>query len=90
MYSHFDDDDLLADYMQLLRIGSVTRMLHRDAHTRWRSALHARAREDSLRLRTSSVRLAQPNWVYAKLPDRPFTIDELAAVIARRLVDLPE
>jgi hypothetical protein len=83
MYEHFDDDDLVTDYHELLRRGSVMRRLALGEHEAWRQAIRARARSDELRIRTWS-RSGTPATVWAVLPDWTLTREEREA-LARRL-----
>jgi hypothetical protein len=76
-----------ADYLQLLRRGSVTRRLAASQHSDWRRALRAKARADDLRIRTwANDGTAQ---VWAVLPDWSLTRDERER-LARRLEWLRE
>jgi hypothetical protein len=82
MYERFDDDDLAADYLALLRRGSVMRRLALGEHAAWRRAIRARARTDELRVRTWS-RGGRPATVWAVLPDWSLTRDEREALLRR-------
>jgi hypothetical protein len=75
VYESFDDRDVLDDYPQLLRRGSVMRRLALREHPAWRRAIRARSRGDELRIRTWS-RAGAPATVWATLPDWSLTQDE--------------
>ena len=82
MYERFDDEDVAADYLQLLRRGSVMRRLAPAAHAAWRRALRRRARSDELRIRTWS-RDGRPATVWATLPDWSLTHEERDRLVRR-------
>ena len=88
MYDRFEDEDVAADYLQLLRRGSVMRRLAPSAHEGWRRAVRAKARADDLRIRTWS-RVSVPAEVWAVLPDWSLTREERAK-LAERLAWLRE
>jgi hypothetical protein len=88
VYERFDDADVQADYLQLLRRGSVLRRLAPAQHEAWRKAIRAKVRADDLRIRTWS-RDARPAEVWAVLPDWSLTRDERER-LARRLEWLRE
>jgi hypothetical protein len=75
VYAHFDEHDVAADYLQLLRRGSVVRRLALAQHSLWERAIGARARADELRVRTWS-RDAAPATVWAVLQDWSLTREE--------------
>ena len=75
MYASFDEDDVAADYLQLLRINSVTRRLAPSEHAAWRRAMREKARADELRIRTWS-RDGNPATVWAVLPGAALTPEE--------------
>ena len=75
MYAHFDEADVAHDYLQLLRINSVTRRLALSEHGAWRRAMCEKARADELRIRTWS-RDGNPATVWAVLPGATLTPDE--------------
>ncbi|MEI8105881.1 MAG: hypothetical protein WCH31_08590 [Actinomycetes bacterium] len=75
MYAHLDDEDVAADYLHLLRRGSVTRRLAPSEHLDWRRAIRARARADELRVKTWS-RGGDPPTVWAVLRDWSLTRTE--------------
>jgi hypothetical protein len=75
VYERFDDADVHADYLQLLRRGSVMRRLAPAQHAAWRKAIRAKVRADDLRIRTWS-RETRPAEVWAVLPDWSLTRDE--------------
>jgi len=72
VYGRFDERDVAADYLQLLRRGSVTRRLALPQHPLWRRQIRARARADELRVRTWS-RAEAPATVWAVLRDWTLT-----------------
>jgi hypothetical protein len=82
MYERFDEGELTADYLQLLRRGSVMRRLAPDEHAAWRRAIRAKARADELRIRTWS-RGGRPATVWAVLPDWSLTHEERGALVRR-------
>lgn len=88
MYGKLHDDEVAADYRQLLRRGSVTRKLAVAQHPLWRSAIRARARGDELRVRTWS-REAHPATVWAVLSDWSLNPAERAE-LGRRVAWLRE
>lgn len=88
MYERFDETDVHADYLQLLRRGSVMRRLAQAQHSAWRHAMRTKARADDLRIRTWS-RDTTPAEVWAVLPDWSLTRDERER-LARRLEWLRE
>ena len=88
MYDRFDEADVAADYLQLLRRGSVMRRLAPSEHEGWRRAVRTKARADDLRIRTWS-RMTVPAEVWAVLPDWSLTTDERAK-LAQRLAWLRE
>jgi len=88
VYERFDETDVHADYLQLLRRGSVMRRLAQAQHSAWRQAMRAKARADDLRIRTWS-RDTTPAEVWAVLPDWSLTRDERER-LARRLEWLRE
>lgn len=75
MYGHFDEADVADDYLQLLRINSVTRRLALSEHAAWRRAMREKAQADELRIRTWS-RDGSPATVWAVLPGSALTEDE--------------
>ena len=88
MYERFDEDDVRADYLQLLRRGSVMRRLAPPQHAAWRKAIRTVVRADDLRIRTWS-RETRPAEVWAVLPDWTLTRDERER-LAQRLAWLRE
>jgi hypothetical protein len=68
MYRSFDAEDVAADYLQLLRRGSVMRRLALAEHDGWRRAIRTTARSDEIHVRTWS-RPGTPAEVWAVLPD---------------------
>jgi hypothetical protein len=88
MYAGFDEHDLAADYLLLLRRGSVVRRLALDRHPHWELAMRDRAGADELRIRTWS-RAERPATVWAVLQDWSLTRDEHER-LARRLAWLRE
>ena len=88
MYERFDENDVHADYLQLLRRGSVMRRLAPGQHTAWRKAIRAAVRADDLRIRTYS-RETRPAEVWAVLPDWSLTREERER-LAQRLEWLRE
>jgi hypothetical protein len=88
MYAGFDNADVAADYLQLLRRGSVMRRLAQSEHVGWRRAIRSRARSDELTIRTWS-RDGRPATVWAVLPDWSLTRAEREQ-LARRLAWLRE
>jgi hypothetical protein len=83
VYRDFDEADVAADYLMLLRRGSVMRRLEAGRHEEWRRALRRRAHADELRVRTWS-RVGRPATVWAVLPDWSLTREERER-LARRL-----
>jgi len=75
VYERLDHDDVAADYLLLLRRGSVMRRLALKEHGAWRQAIRAKARADELRIRTWS-RDGAPATVWATLPDWSLTREE--------------
>jgi hypothetical protein len=75
VYGSFDEQDVVDDYQELLRRGSVTRRLALSQHARWRQAIRTRARVDELRVRTWS-RDGAPATVWAVLQDWSLTREE--------------
>lgn len=75
VYTQFDEGDVSADYLQLLRRGSVMRRLALGQHALWEQAISARARSDKLRVRTWS-RDEAPASVWAVLQDWSLTREE--------------
>jgi hypothetical protein len=75
VYGRFEEHEVVADYRQLLRRGSVMRRLAVSQHALWRQAIRARARIDELRVRTWS-RNDQPASVWAVLQDWSPTREE--------------
>jgi hypothetical protein len=82
MCERFDADDLAADYLQLLRCGSVMRRLAPGGHGAWRRAIRAKARADEFRIRTWSHG-GKPATVWAVLPDWTLTREEREALLRR-------
>jgi hypothetical protein len=82
MYARFDERELTADYLQLLRRGSAMRRLAPEEHATWRRAIRAKARADELRIRTWS-RGGRPATVWAVLPDWSLTRAEREALLQR-------
>ncbi len=83
MYERVDEGELAADYLQLLRRGSVMRRLALGEHGAWRQAIRGKARADELRIRTWS-RGGRPATVWAVLPDWTLTRAERES-LARRI-----
>jgi hypothetical protein len=75
VYARFEDNDLAADYLELLRRGSITRRLALDQHASWESAIRARTDADGLRVRIWS-RTGPPASVWAVLQDWSLTREE--------------
>jgi hypothetical protein len=75
VYAQLDEHDVAADYLQLLRRGSVVRRLALAQHALWERAIAARARADELRVRTWS-RDDAPATVWAVLQDWSLTREE--------------
>jgi hypothetical protein len=82
MYERFDEQDAGADYLQLLRRGSVMRRLALAEHPAWRRAMRTKARTDDLRIRTWS-RDGAPATVWAVLPDWSLTREERERLLQR-------
>jgi hypothetical protein len=82
MYELLDEGDIVRDYLELLRRGSVMRRLALKEHPAWRRALRARARTDELKIRTWS-RAGAPATVWAVLPDWSLTRDEHERLLQR-------
>jgi hypothetical protein len=68
MFARLEEHDVVADYLQLLRRGSVTRSLAVAEHPRWEGAIRARTHADGLSVRTWS-RAGPPANVWAVLRD---------------------
>ena len=84
MFDGFDDDDVTADYQQMLRVGTVGRELTPPEHPRWRAAMRAKARSDRLRIRTRShVPPGLVPYAMASLVDREYTLEDLLNTIRR-------
>ncbi len=84
MYSGFEEQEVAADYLQLLRRGSVIRRLVLTEHRAWRRAIRSRAYADELRIRTWS-RDGAPATVVAVLRDWTLTPEERLILQPRRL-----
>jgi hypothetical protein len=83
MYDGFDEADIAADYLALLRRGSVMRRLALVQHHAWRKAIRAAARADEHRIRTWS-RDGRPAEVWAVLQDWSLTRKEREQLDRRR------